>query len=161
MSWISHINYTASVGSTPINVKNANRLHWMVKQTGNVSRFIFSYPPKKLRVVLFDLTMDNVIIVREKTFTDFGEIRVLCGEIGEQSPLERSAVFFSHLFFRHQRIGCIVITASVNWILFKLTDGAMLEHPNKNCIVLSASMIKSHMFGFWYSFGYATICWEI
>lgn len=34
MSCISHINYTASVGRTPINVKNANSLQWMAGQTG-------------------------------------------------------------------------------------------------------------------------------
>lgn len=78
MSCISHLNYTAGVESTPINVKNGNRLQWMARQTESVEEpFFFFLTPKKALIPpsSHNVTMEDFIIVRGKRFTDLGEIK--------------------------------------------------------------------------------------
>ena len=121
MSCISHINYTATVGSAPINVKNANG--WLGKQgkcRGGIFLFIFSLSlnPKSEDPPSSHLTWQWRIssLWGERDSLTWGRSRVLCGEKGEQIFTRLRCHFCTHLF-RHQRIGGVVITASVKWTL--------------------------------------------
>ena len=124
MSCISHINYTASVGSAPINVKNANG--WLGKR--EVSRrffffffFLLSLNPKSEDLPSSHLTWQWRIssLWGERDSLTWGRSRVLCGEKGEQIFTRLYCHFCTHLF-RHQRRGGVVITASVKWTLIRI-----------------------------------------
>lgn len=65
--------------STPINVKNGNRLQWMAEQMESVEEgffFFFFFSPQKAMIPpsSHNVTMEDFIIVRGKRFTDLGEI---------------------------------------------------------------------------------------
>lgn len=62
--------------STPINVKNGNRLQWMAEQMESVEEGFFFSSPQKAMIPpsSHNVTMEDFIIVRGKRFTDLGEI---------------------------------------------------------------------------------------
>lgn len=141
MSCISHINYTASAGSGPINVKNGNRLQWMAGQTGSAEEgfiLLFIYFPSPSPTAERWFLHPHHPDVHNGGFHHCrGESRLnKLGGWGGGWWWWQGLVFlvvtisngvftimvcrFSTNLFQHQRVGHIVITASVKCSLIPI-----------------------------------------